>query len=58
MAVLAFWPSQWTVVAGFESEAWFGVFGPAKLPDDIVGSLNRAVVDALKDTRMREQLLR
>lgn len=34
------------------------MFGPAKLPDDIVGRLNRAVVDALKDTRMREQLLR
>ena len=34
------------------------MFGPAKLPDDIVGRLNRAVVDALKDTRMRELLLR
>ena len=34
------------------------MFGPAKLPDEIVDKLNRAVVDALKDTRMREQLLR
>jgi tripartite-type tricarboxylate transporter receptor subunit TctC len=34
------------------------VFGPAKLPDEIVGKLNRAVVDALKDERMRDQLLR
>jgi tripartite-type tricarboxylate transporter receptor subunit TctC len=29
----------------------------AKLPDEIVEKLNRAVVDALKDTWMREQLL-
>jgi tripartite-type tricarboxylate transporter receptor subunit TctC len=46
------------IVPGFESEAWFGVFGPAKLPVDIVEKLNRAVVNALKDERMRERLLR
>jgi len=51
-------PAIGEVVPGFESEAWFGVFGPAKLPDAIVGKLNRAILDALKDPRMREQLLR
>jgi tripartite-type tricarboxylate transporter receptor subunit TctC len=51
-------PAIGEVVPGFESEAWFGMFGPAKLPDEIVGKLNGAVVNALKDTRMRERLVR
>jgi tripartite-type tricarboxylate transporter receptor subunit TctC len=51
-------PAIGEIVPGFESEAWFGVFGPAKLPDNIVGKLNQAVIGVLKDTRMREQLQR
>lgn len=51
-------PAIGEIVPGFESQAWFGVFGPAKLSDKIAGKLNRAVVNALEDTRMREQLLR
>jgi len=46
------------IVPGFESEAWFGVFGPAKLPGEIVDRLNKAILAALKDPRMREQLTR
>jgi len=46
------------IVPGFESEAWFGVFGPAKLPGEIVDRLNKAILAALKDPRMREQLMR
>jgi len=51
-------PAIGEVVPGFESEAWFGVFGPAKLPGEIVGKLNTAILAALKDPRMREQLMR
>ena len=51
-------PAIGEVVPGFESEAWFGVFGPAKLSDAIVGRLNHAILGALKDARMREQLMR
>jgi tripartite-type tricarboxylate transporter receptor subunit TctC len=51
-------PAIGEIVSGFQSEAWFGVFGPAKLPDDVVSKLNRAIIGALKDAKMREQLLR
>ena len=51
-------PAIGEIVPGFESEAWFGVFGPAKLPAEIVDKLNHAIIGALKDARMREQLMR
>jgi tripartite-type tricarboxylate transporter receptor subunit TctC len=51
-------PAIGEVVAGFDSEAWFGVFGPAKLSDDVTNKLNRSIISVLKDTRTREQLLR
>jgi tripartite-type tricarboxylate transporter receptor subunit TctC len=51
-------PAIGEVVPGFESEAWFGVFGPAKLSGEIVTKLNHAILGALKDQRMREQLMR
>ncbi len=49
-------PAIGEVVKGFESTAWFGVFGPAKLPPDITSKLNAAIVAALNDPKMREQL--
>jgi tripartite-type tricarboxylate transporter receptor subunit TctC len=49
-------PAIGEVVQGFESTAWFGVFGPAKLPTDITGKLNAAIVAALTNPGMREQL--
>jgi tripartite-type tricarboxylate transporter receptor subunit TctC len=49
-------PAIGEVVKGFESTAWFGVFGPAHLPADITDKLNAAIVAALKDPKMRTQL--
>jgi tripartite-type tricarboxylate transporter receptor subunit TctC len=49
-------PAIGEVVKGFESTAWFGVFGPAKLPAAITTKLNAAIVSALSDPGLREQL--
>ncbi len=49
-------PAIGEVVPGFESTAWFGVFGPAKLPDAITEKLHGTIVAALKEPRLREQL--
>jgi tripartite-type tricarboxylate transporter receptor subunit TctC len=51
-------PAIGEIVPGFSSEAWFGIFGPARLPDGITGKLNAAVVVALEDPAMRDQLQR
>src|SRR6266852_8727755 len=39
-------PAISEIVPGFESTAWFGVFGPAKLSTAIVDRLNAAMVAA------------
>jgi len=49
-------PAIGEVVPGFESTAWFGMFGPAKLRADVTTKLNTAIRAALDDPRMREQL--
>jgi tripartite-type tricarboxylate transporter receptor subunit TctC len=49
-------PAIGEVVKGFESTAWFGVFGPAKLPAAITTKLNSAIVAALNDPGLRKQL--
>jgi tripartite-type tricarboxylate transporter receptor subunit TctC len=49
-------PAIGEAVPGFESTAWFGVFGPAKLPAAIANKLNAAIVAALDDPAMRERL--
>ena len=49
-------PAIGEIVPGFESTAWFGLFGPASLPADITAKLNAAIVAALANPGMREQL--
>jgi tripartite-type tricarboxylate transporter receptor subunit TctC len=49
-------PAIAEVVPGFESSAWFGVFGPAKLPPEITQKLNSAIVAGLADAEMQKRL--
>lgn len=51
-------PAIGEVVPGFESEAWFGLFGPANLPADVTAKLSAAVVAALNDPKMVDYLRR
>jgi tripartite-type tricarboxylate transporter receptor subunit TctC len=50
-------PAIGEVVPGFESTAWFGVFGPANLPAPIATKLNTVITASLAGARLREQLL-
>jgi len=38
---------------GFEAGIWWGLFGPARIPPDILHSLNQAVQAALRDPEVR-----
>jgi tripartite-type tricarboxylate transporter receptor subunit TctC len=49
-------PAIGEIVPGFESNAWFGVFGPANLPAAITGKLNAVIVAALKNSTLRDRL--
>src|SRR5215813_11837037 len=49
-------PAIGEMVKGFESTAWFGVFGPAGLPPEIVSKLNTGIAAGLNSAIMRQQL--
>jgi tripartite-type tricarboxylate transporter receptor subunit TctC len=51
-------PAIGEFVPGFESEAWFGLFGPAKMPVDVTKKLNDALVAAVNEPMMRAHLSR
>lgn len=41
---------------GYASATWYALFGPGKLPPEIVARLNRAVLKALADPRFRAKV--
>ena len=49
-------PAISEVVPGFESTAWFGVFGPAKLPAEVTRILNTAVAKAVNSPELKKRL--
>jgi tripartite-type tricarboxylate transporter receptor subunit TctC len=49
-------PAISEVVPGFESNAWFGVFGPAGLPADVIRVLSEAVAKAVSSPELKKRL--
>jgi tripartite-type tricarboxylate transporter receptor subunit TctC len=47
-----------TVVKGFQADAWFGLFAPARTPNDIVARLNAEMLKALKDPATAEVIVK
>ena len=43
-------------LAKFDIDTWFGIFGPAHLPAEIIARLNKAFVDALAGSELRARL--
>lgn len=43
-------------LAGYETYTWNALFGPAKMPADVVAKLNKAANDALKDEGVKKRL--
>jgi len=49
-------PAVAETLPGFESNTWFGLYGPKGLPADIVARVNKAANEALADPALREKL--
>jgi tripartite-type tricarboxylate transporter receptor subunit TctC len=41
-------------VKGFDSNAWYGLLGPAGMPPEVVARINQAMAKAAEDKSLRE----
>ena len=51
-------PAVAEVLPGYESNTWFGLYGPKSLPADIVARVNTAVNQSLADAEVKDKLTR
>jgi len=51
-------PAIAEVLPGYESNTWFGLYGPRGLPADIVAKVNAAVNQTLMDPEVKDKLFR
>jgi len=49
-------PAIGETVPGYEVSAWFGLFGPARLPADVTARLNKGFVDALNSPELKARM--
>ena len=45
------------LVPGFDVTTWYGIFGPPGLPASVVERLNKALMDAIADDKVRERMV-
>jgi tripartite-type tricarboxylate transporter receptor subunit TctC len=43
-------------LTGFEERSWYGIWGPARMPREVVNLLNREIAEAMKSPRVGERL--
>ena len=51
-------PAIADILPGFESNTWFGLYGPKGLPSDVQLKINAAINQALVDTEIKDKLAR
>jgi tripartite-type tricarboxylate transporter receptor subunit TctC len=55
--VLSSVPSISETVPGFELNTWYGIFGPAGVPKNIVQRVNQAFIQCLNSPEIKQQLI-
>ena len=51
-------PTIAETVPGFDATSWFGVMAPAGTPQDVIDTLNKAIVDAAKGEDLKAQFMK
>jgi tripartite-type tricarboxylate transporter receptor subunit TctC len=46
-----------TGLSDFEVDSWYAMFAPAKVPDEVVGAMNKAIATAVAQPEVRAKLL-
>jgi tripartite-type tricarboxylate transporter receptor subunit TctC len=57
MALLPDVPAIAEIVPGFTAVSWFGLFGPARLPPEVVAKINAEVRAVFADPKVRQDFL-
>jgi tripartite-type tricarboxylate transporter receptor subunit TctC len=46
-----------TGLSDFEVDSWYAMFAPAKVPDEVVGAMNKAIATVVAQPEVRAKLL-